>query len=81
MKKKLDEKGITNIPHFAPMYKFELLKDLGYDGNNIAEGCPVAEEVFNRRFSHLPLYGLSKEQVDYMADTILESISEMQRGK
>ncbi len=81
LKKKLDEKGITNIPHFAPLYKFELLKDLGYDGNSIAKGCPVAEEVFNRRFSHLPLYGLSKEQIDYMVDAILESISEMQRGK
>jgi dTDP-4-amino-4,6-dideoxygalactose transaminase len=81
LKKKLDDRGITNIPHFAPLYKFELLKSLGYAVDNIAKGCPVAEEVFNRRFTHLPLYGLSKEQVDYMADAILEAVAEMQKGK
>jgi perosamine synthetase len=79
LKKKLDELGITNIPHFAPLYKFELLKSLGYDSNDIAATCPVAEDVFNRRFTHLPLYGLSKEQVDYMADAILEAVAEMQK--
>lgn len=81
LKKKLDDRGITNIPHFAPLYKFELLKSLGYAVDDIAKGCPVAEEVFNRRFTHLPLYGLSKEQVDYMADVILEAVAEMQKGK
>jgi dTDP-4-amino-4,6-dideoxygalactose transaminase len=30
LKKKIDERGITNIPHFAPLYKFELLNRLGY---------------------------------------------------
>jgi dTDP-4-amino-4,6-dideoxygalactose transaminase len=80
LKKKLDERGITNIPHFAPLYKFELLKSLGYDSEDIAKSCPVAEEVFNRRFTHLPLYGLSTEQVDYMADSILEAVAEMQKG-
>jgi dTDP-4-amino-4,6-dideoxygalactose transaminase len=80
LKKKLDERGITNIPHFAPLYKFELLKSLGYDSEDIARSCPVAEEVFNGRFTHLPLYGLSTKQVDYMADSILEAIAEMQKG-
>jgi dTDP-4-amino-4,6-dideoxygalactose transaminase len=81
LKKKLDDRGITNIPHFAPLYKFELLKSLGYKADDIAKGCPIAEEVFNRCFTHLPLYGLSKEQVDYMADAILEAVAEMQKGK
>jgi hypothetical protein len=62
------------------LYKFELLKSLGYDEDSIAGSCPVAEEVFNRRFTHLPLYGLSKEQIDYMADAILDSVAEMQKA-
>ncbi len=80
LKKKLDQKGITNIPHFAPLYKFELVRSLGYDTQAITESCPVTEEVFNNRFTHLPLYGLTQEQLDYMADSILESVGEMQKG-
>jgi len=81
LKKKLDERGITNIPHFVPQYKFDVVKSLGYDTDAIEKSCPVAEEVFNHRFTHLSLYGLSKEQLGYMADSILESVVEMQKGK
>jgi len=80
LKEKLAQKGITNIPHFAPLYKFELVRSLGYDTKAIERSCPVTEEVFNRRFTHLPLYGLTREQLDYMADAILESVGEMQKG-
>ena len=58
----------------------EVLKDLGYNEEEIAATCPVTEEVFDRRFTHFPIYGLSKEQLDYMADAILASIDEMQKG-
>ncbi len=81
LKKKLEARGVTNIPHFAPLYKFELMKSLGYDVESIEKSCPEAEEVFNRRFTHLPLYPLTREQTEYMADTILEAVSEMQKGK
>ncbi|NMB98059.1 MAG: hypothetical protein GYA02_15890, partial [Clostridiaceae bacterium] len=57
------------------------LRELGYDREAIAATCPVCEEVFNRRFTHLPIYGLTKNQLDYMADAILESVAEMQQGK
>jgi len=80
LKKKLKEKGITNIPHFGPLYHFEILRTLGYDTKAIAEGCPVCEEVFRNCFTHLPVYGLTREQLDYMADVVLESVEEMQRG-
>lgn len=79
-KKKMDEKGVTQIPHFGPLYKFEILREYGYNEAEIAASCPVTEEVFNHRFTHFPIYGLSKEQLDYMADSILASIDEMQRG-
>ncbi len=81
LKKKLEEKGVTNIPHFGPLYRFKVVSDMGYDQEEIAKECPVCEEVFYKRFTHLPLYGLSDEQVEYMADAILESIKEMQEGR
>ena len=79
-KKKLAEKGVTEIAHFGPLYRFEVLKTLGYNEAEIAATCPVTEEVFDHRFTHFPIYGLTKEQLDYMADAILESIDEMQKG-
>ena len=80
LKKKLEEKGVTNIPHFGPLYRFRVVEQMDYDADEIAKTCPVCEEVFYRRFTHLPLYGLSDEQLAYMADAILASVDEMQRG-
>ena len=72
-KQRLSDRGVTNIPHFAPLYKFELLQRLGYDHDAIAATCPVAEEAFNRRFTHLPLYPLTREQLEYMADAVIDA--------
>ncbi len=80
LKQKLEEKGVTNIPHFGPLYRFKVVSDMGYRPEEIAKTCPVCEEVFYRRFTHLPLYGLSQEQLMYMADAVLEAVSEMQKG-
>lgn len=80
-KRKLEEKGVTNIPHFGPLYRFGILRPFGYDEEAIAKTCPNCEEVFYRRFTHFPLYGLSREQLDYMADAILEVIGQMQAGQ
>ena len=81
LKKKLEEKGVTNIPHFGPLYRFKVVEDMGYDVEAIAKSCPNCEEVFYKRFTHLPIYGLSDEQLVYMANAILESVKEMQEGK
>lgn len=81
LKKKLEEKGVTNIPHFGPLYRFQVVSDMGYDADAIAKTCPVCEEAFYHRFTHLPLYGLDEEQFQYMADAVLASIAEMQRGE
>ncbi|MBR5501181.1 MAG: DegT/DnrJ/EryC1/StrS family aminotransferase, partial [Clostridia bacterium] len=80
LKRKLGEKGVTTIPHFGPLYRFQATQQMGYDADEIAKTCPVCEEVFHHRFTHLPLYGLTEEQFEYMADAILESIDEMQKG-
>ena len=79
--KKLQDKGVTNIPHFGPLYRFKVVADMGYDSEEIAKSCPACEEVFYRRFTHLPLYGLEQDQLEYMADAILEAVAEMQAGK
>lgn len=81
LKKKFEKRGVANIPHFGPLYRFKVVSDMGYDSDEIAKTCPVCEEVFYRRFTHLPLYGLTEEQLCYMADAILESVEEMQQGK
>ena len=81
LKAKLSEKGVVNIPHFGPLYHFDILKQWGYDQDEIAKSCPVCEEVFARRFTHLPCYGLTQDQLKYMADAVLESVAEMQAGK
>jgi dTDP-4-amino-4,6-dideoxygalactose transaminase len=80
-KTKMSAKGVTNIPHFGPLYRFEIIRQFGYDIEEIAASCPVCEDVFYRRYTHLPIYGLTDEQLDYMADTAMECIAEMQAGK
>ena len=81
LKKKLEEKGVTQIPHFGPLYRFKIVQDMGYNSDEIAKTCPNCEEVFYKRFTHLPLYGLSDEQLEYMADSVLEAVKEMQEGR
>ncbi|MHC1693644.1 MAG: DegT/DnrJ/EryC1/StrS family aminotransferase [Sphaerochaetaceae bacterium] len=80
LREKLATKGVTTIPHFAPLYRFSIIRQLGYDVQRIMESCPVSEEVFLHRFTHLPIYDLSSGQLDYMADAVLASIDEMKRG-
>jgi len=81
LKKKLTERGIVQIPHFAPLYKFSVMRQLGYDTKAIEKSCPTAEEVFNHRFTHLPLYDLDKKQLAYMADAVIESVQEIKRSR
>ncbi len=79
LKGKLTRRGVVQIPHFAPLYKFSYMKQLGYDTEAIEKTCPNAEEVFRHRFTHLPLYPLASDQLEYMADAVVESVEEMQR--
>ena len=81
LKAKLAQKGVTEIAHFGPLYRYEIIKDFGYDQDAIAKTCPNCEDVFYKRYTHFPLYGLSDEQLKYMADAILESVQEMKEGR
>jgi len=81
LKAKLKQRGVTEIAHFGPLYKFQIMKRLGYDTQAIQESCPVAEDVFQNRFTHLPVYGLTDAQVRYMADAVVESVEELRHGR
>ncbi|MBN2413391.1 DegT/DnrJ/EryC1/StrS family aminotransferase [candidate division KSB1 bacterium] len=78
-KKKVMEKGVVQIPHFAPLYRFTFLKQLGYDTKAMQMSCPNAEKAFLHTFTHLPLYPLTNEQLKYMADAVIESVNEMKK--
>ncbi|MBQ9788506.1 MAG: DegT/DnrJ/EryC1/StrS family aminotransferase [Lentisphaeria bacterium] len=81
LSKKLQEKGLTNITHFGPMYRFKIMKDLGYDEEAIAKTCPNTEKMFYHSYTHLPLYPLTREQLEYQAQAVVEAVREMKQGK
>ena len=81
LSKKLAEKGLTNITHFGPMYRFKIMKDFGYDEEAIAATCPNTEKMFYHSYTHLPLYPLTQEQLEYQAKAVVEAVREMKAGK
>ncbi len=78
---KLQAKGLTNITHFGPMYRFNLMRQLGYDENAIAATCPVTEKMFYSEYTHLPLYPLTREQLEYQARAVVEAVRELKQGR
>ena len=80
LKEKLAARGVTNIPHFAPLYKFEIMRQLGYDIAAIQASCPNAEKVFSHRFTHLPLYDFTKAELKLLADLVIDAAEEMSRS-
>ena len=80
LKRKLKEKGVTEVTHFGPLYKFNIFKQFGYDEKKIARTCPRTEDTFSRAYTHLPLYPLTMPQVRYMAKATLESIRELKQA-
>ena len=78
---KLQAKGLTNITHFGPMYRFKIMADLGYDQEAIAKTCPVTERMFYKQYTHLPLYPLTQEQLEFQAAAVVEAVQELKAGK
>jgi perosamine synthetase len=81
LKRKLTDRGVTQIPHFAPLYQFRVMQQLGYDTAALRDSCPQAETAFAERFTHLPLYGLTAAQVKYLGDAVVESVEELRAGR
>jgi perosamine synthetase len=80
LKRELVKRGVTNIPHFAPLYKFSALRQLGYNTKKMESLCPVAEEAFQHRFTHLPLYGITGKQLTYMAGAVIDAFQSLRRA-
>jgi len=79
VKAKLKERGVTEIAHFGPLYKFRAMASFGYDAAAIAATCPKTEELFAHGYTHLPLYPLTDDQIYYMAETVLSIVRELKR--
>jgi dTDP-4-amino-4,6-dideoxygalactose transaminase len=77
LKKLLTNRGITQIPHFGPLYHFDICRKMGYRKEEIAESCPNTEQVFTHEYTHLPLYPLSQDQLEYLADQVLDAVREL----
>jgi perosamine synthetase len=76
-KQALASKGVTQIAHFCPLYYYKLFNELGYDQAAIAASCPGAEQIFFEHYTHLPLYGLSDEAVQYMIESVIQTAREL----
>jgi hypothetical protein len=63
------------------MYRFKVMKDLGYDEEAIAATCPVTERMFYREYTHLPLYPLTAEELKYQAEAVVAAVRELKAGK
>ena len=81
VKAKLVRKGLTPITHFGPMYRFRIMQELGYDADRIAASCPNTEAMFYHGYTHLPLYPLTPEQLEYQARAVVEAVRELKAGK
>jgi hypothetical protein len=57
------------------------MRQLGYDTEAIQASCPTCEELFTNRFTHLPIYGFTAEQIKYLGDAVIESAEELRRGR
>lgn len=79
MKNELSAAGITQIPHFCPLYHYRIFEEFGYDKAAIQAACPNTEKAFFEEYTHLPLYGLSDEQVDFMIEAVIEAAHKLRR--
>jgi perosamine synthetase len=79
-KKQLADRGITQIAHFCPLYRYDLFKAMGYDVAAEAAGCPNANRVFDHEYTHLPLYPLNDTQIDTMINAVRESVAALQES-
>lgn len=79
MKKELADSGITQIPHFCPLYHYNIFEAFGYDKEAIRSTCPNAEAAFFKEYTHLPLYGLSEEQIDCLVTSVIQAARKLRK--
>jgi perosamine synthetase len=79
LKQGLVEAGITQIPHFCPLYHYDIFNQFGYDQKAAAQSCPNAEQAFFHEYTHLPLYGLPQDAVENMAGAVTDIATRLRR--
>jgi hypothetical protein len=55
------------------------MSELGYKADEIAETCPNTEKSFYKGYTHLPLYPLTREQLEYQAEAVVQAVREMKQ--
>lgn len=78
-KSELKERSITQIPHFCPLYHYQIFKAFGYDAAAIARTCPNTEKVFFEEYTHLPLYRLPQGAMDYLIEAVVATAKKLRR--
>jgi hypothetical protein len=63
------------------MYRFKIMRDLGYNEHELAASCPRTEEMFYHSYTHLPLYPLTEEQLVYQAQAVVDAVRELKQGR
>jgi dTDP-4-amino-4,6-dideoxygalactose transaminase len=79
LKRQLTQRGVTQIPHFCPLYHYDIFDKFGYDTAAARASCPNAEKAFFEEYTHLPLYGLPADAVAYMIDSVRDAARELKR--
>jgi len=68
--------GIQPIMHYKPNYLFTIYKERGYQQGL----CPIAEDVFFNNIVNMPIHPrLTKEQMDYMIESVKKSIAKLKK--
>jgi hypothetical protein len=79
MKRELSDRGVTQIPHFCPLYHYDIFTKFGYDTQAARAACPNAEQAFFHEYTHLPLYGLPADAVAYMIESVRDAAQKLKR--
>lgn len=72
-KKQLAETGVTQIAHFCPLYHYRIFEQFGYNREELRASCPEAEKAFFEEYTHLPIYGLTGDQLDYLETSVIQT--------
>ena len=68
-----DEYRVGTAKHYPPVWSWEALQELGYNG----EGCPIAAKVCEQVVSTPVFPGTTEEDLVYLAWAIKQTISDL----
>lgn len=78
-KRELAARGVTQIAHFCPLYRYELFQSLGYDVEAASASCPNANYAFDHEYTHLPLYPLTEDQITTLIKAVRDAADALRK--